>query len=239
MSSRSYSDDQAAAIAAAVLDRGMSQKAARDAAARGALDGLEPFTLSLATTQRVVSHERMKRLQAEPFDLRSAKLATRALAVAEREMTRIERLPKLTGKDHSALDRLGRLAAALRSKPWRHKSADHVIEEGRNNNGLVAKLARDMAENLAPKPDPEPPRTSTPTKTAPPAWIHNLLPKPAPDPGVVKALEILAEAQRETGRERATGSLAAEQPRPSPESREIFTGPRSSAAQRVYRPDAR
>jgi hypothetical protein len=239
MSSRSYSDDQAAAIAAAVLDRGMSQKAARDAAARGALDGLEPFTLSLATTQRVVSHERMKRLQAEPFDLRSAKLATRALAVAEREMTRIERLPKLTGRDHTALDRLGRLAAALRSKPWRHKSADDVIEEGRSSNSLVAKLARDMGENPAPKPDPEPPRTSTPTKIAPPAWIHNLLPKPAPDPGVVKALEILAEAQRETGRERAAGSLPAEQPDPSTESREILTGPSSSADLRVYRPDAR
>jgi hypothetical protein len=173
MSSRSYSDAQAAAIAAAVLDRGMTQKAARDGAARGGLDGLEPFTLSLATTQRVVSGERMRRLQSEPFDLRSAKLATRALAVAEREMTRIERLSKLTGKDHTALDRLGRLAAALRSKPWRHQSADDVIAEGRKDNGLVAKLARDIAENPASKPDPEPVTTTKRTRTALPAWARD------------------------------------------------------------------
>jgi hypothetical protein len=217
----------------------MTQKAARDAAARGELDGLEPFTLSLATTQRVVSRERTKRLQAEPFDLRSAKLATRALAVAEREMTRIERLPKLTGKDHTALDRLGRLAAALRSKPWRHKSADDVIEEGRNNNGLVAKLARDMAENSAPKPDPEPATTTKRTRPAPPAWIHKRRPMPALDPRVAAALDVLAEIQREVAREGATGSLAAEPPRPSPESRESFTEPRSSATLRGYRPDAR
>jgi hypothetical protein len=216
MSSRSYSDAQAAAIAAAVLDRGMSQKAARDAAAKGERDGLEPFTLSLATTQRVVSGERMKRLQSEPFELRSAKLATRALAVAEREMTRIERLSKLTGKDHTALDRLGRLAAALRSKPWRHQSAEEVIAEGRNDNGLVAKLARDMAENPASKPDPKPATTTKRTRTAPPAWARDWPPKPTRDSRVAAALEVLAEIQREIAREGATGSLAAEQPRPSP-----------------------
>ena len=90
MSSRSYSDEQAAAIAAAVLDRGMTQEAARDAGAQGELHGLAPFRFSLATTQRVVSRERTKRLQAEPFDVRSARLAKRALTVAEREMTRLE-----------------------------------------------------------------------------------------------------------------------------------------------------
>jgi hypothetical protein len=174
VSSRSYSDAQAAAIAAAVLDRGMSQKAARDAAANGELDGLEPFTLSLATTQRVVSRERNKRLQAEPFDVRSARLAKRALAVAEGEMTRIERLAKLTARDRAALDRLGRLAANLRAKPWRTRSADDVSNEDGNAIGLVERLARQHAEkteNGSATEKPGSPAAPTPPRPSAPSWV--------------------------------------------------------------------
>jgi hypothetical protein len=182
VSSRSYSDEQAAAIAAAVLDRGMSQKAARDAAAQGELDGLEPFRLSLATTRRVVSRERTKRLQAEPFDVRSARLAKRALTVAEREMTRIERLAKLTARDRAALDRLGRLAANLRAKPWRTKSVNDVTDEESNGNGLLAKLAREGAENGSAIERPEVPSAPASTTPRAPSWVSAPRPTPVPAP---------------------------------------------------------
>jgi hypothetical protein len=179
MSSRSYSDEQAAAIAAAVLDRGMTQEAARDAGAQGELHGLEPFRFSLATTQRVVSRERTKRLQAEPFDVRSARLAKRALTVAEREMTRLERLSKLTAKDRAALDRLGRLAANLRSKPWRNQSADDVIAEESNGKGFLATLALEPAENGSAIENPAPSAAPKPPK---PSWAVPPMPSQGPSP---------------------------------------------------------
>jgi hypothetical protein len=201
MSSRSYSDAQGAAIAAAVLDRGMSQKAARDAAARGELDGLELFMLSLATTQRVVSRERNKRLQAEPFDVRSARLAKRALTVAEREMTRIERLAKLTARDRAALDRLGRLAANLRAKPWRTKSADDVINEDGNAIGLVERLARqqtEKTENGSAIDKPEPPSARASTTPRAPSWLSAPRPdaRPTPDEHPKKLVEHLEQMTR-------------------------------------------
>lgn len=232
MSSRSYSDEQAAAIAAAVLDRGMSQKAARDAAAKGELDGLEPFRLSLATTQRVVSRERDRRLQAEPFDVRSARLAKRALAVAEREMTRIERLSKLTAKDRTALDKLGRLAANLRSKPWRNKSADQVLAEGDGERPSFLKgLAQERQTPVA-EPDPGPPEPE-PAPAAPPP------PKPPQKPAPPTIDEVLADLDRHIGEHRAAPTTLAQEAQAARAAhsaeRQIITSPRSSAALRWMR----
>jgi hypothetical protein len=176
---RSYSDEQGAAIIAACIDRGMSMSTARQAAANGELDGLEPFELSPSAIQRLVARERIKRLEAEPFDARAAKLAKRALAVAEREMTRIERLSKLTAKDRAALDRLGRLAANLRSKPWRNQSADDVIAEESNGKGFLATLALEPAENGSAIENPAPSAAPKPPK---PSWAVPPMPSQGSSP---------------------------------------------------------
>ena len=237
VSSRSYSDEQAAAIAAAVLDRGMSQKAARDAAAQGKLDGLEPFTLSLATTQRVVSRERTKRLQAEPFDVRSARLAKRALTVAEREMTRLERQPKLTARDRTALDKLGRLAANLRSKPWRDKSADHFDDDGNDRNSFIATLAREQAENGSATDKPEHAETPAPSAPRVPTWVRDLKPQPvvSPEQRVQQVFEDLHRQTREAAaRDAARGPMPAQEALGAlAQQKEVVEGPRSSTALRA------
>jgi hypothetical protein len=193
---RSYSNEQAAAIIAACIDCGLSMSMARQAAANGELDGLEPFALSPSAIQRLVSRERIKRLETEPFDARAARLAKRALAVAEREMTRIERLSKLTAKDRAALDKLGRLAANLRSKPWRNKSADDVIAEEPKGESFLARLGREAAENgsaienPAPSPAPKPPK---------PSWALPPTPSqgPSPEERVQKTLDALEPLRAE------------------------------------------
>jgi hypothetical protein len=237
---RSYSDEQAAAIIAACVDRGMSMRAARVAAANGELDGLDRFDLSLSAVQRLVSRERMKRLEAEPFDVRSSKLAKRALAVAEREMTRIERQAKLTAKDRMALDRLGRLAANLRTKPWRDKSADDFDDDGNDRNSLVATLARQQVENGSATDKPEHAEAPAPSAPRVPTWVRDLKPQPVVSPEQ-RVQQVFEDLQRQTrdaaARDAARGPMPARDALAAlAQQKEIVESPRSSTALRACQP---
>jgi hypothetical protein len=132
-------------------------------------------------------------------------------------MTRIERLSKLTARDRAALDRLGRLAANLRSKPWRNRSADDVIAEERKGEGFLARLGREVAENGSAIENPAPSAAPKPPK---PSWALPPMPSqgPSPEERVQKTLEELEPLRAEAAaRHTAPAPTPAEQARRAPQ----------------------
>jgi hypothetical protein len=192
-----------ASIVRAVLDRGMTQRAARAAAAAGEL-GCEPFTISSGYVHELVTNERERRMLEAPFDTRTAVLAKRVLRKAEKEAERLEGKAALAAGEITQLKKLASVIRDLRAKPWREHGADNAREP---TESFLTKLATQAAENGSAIDQPDGDEAPSPRQHNKPSWAGEAEAKPVQDPEQrIKA--VLADLERQT-REAAARDAAA------------------------------
>ena len=133
-----YSEEERAAVVAAVLEHGLSAREAAEAAAAGEL-GLDPFEPSTSTVQGwVVQHKRR-----EVVDASGHEEAERVRATAQKTIGRIEAMDSPSPKDLTALrEALRAVNAADRAAPRPPPPKKEMSPEGR---ALLARMLADLA----------------------------------------------------------------------------------------------
>lgn len=144
-----YSDKQAQAVAAAMLDHGLPAPEIVRKASAGELDGLDPFEIPKGSVYYIASRERRRReatAEAEEASTLPGKLrqqGRRAVDLLEAELDRIERNAKETGKcDHVALSKVVRSLATLSRADLSSKPAATDGKAKDNNAGETPFMAR-------------------------------------------------------------------------------------------------